>query len=271
MLDFLAMADYGSPPDDISGLWGPEHEGVLTPAMPSPRTDEPDFVMPASTNGNGNGSANGHGTGARPTMLERETHEDVARLARAIAESHVDRVRPADLQAARAEVEGAFTQQLAVALYELMAATNARFATAEDHIKQRVNEAVEVHAYRLAATLEANHRATSEMSELMRTQIDGLCQRLVGPVDGLADIQRELRHEVGRLGDMVAAQGQDQGRETAPRTEPEVEQRDGHDERTMKAAEERRNVSGLLAAVRDDLALLRDEVAELRAAVRDVQ
>ena len=257
------MADYGSSPDDISGLWGPEHESVLTPAMPEPTLIEPDPVMPASTNGNGNVSAKAHANGARLTMVEHETHEDVSRLARAIADSHVDVVRSADLQAARAEMEGAFTQQLAVALYELMAATNARFATAEEHINQRVHEAVEVHTSRLAATLDANHRAASEMSERIWAQVDSLRQRFAAPIDGLADFQRELRHEVGRLTDLVTAHSW----ESAQRSEAEVEQRDRHDERMVKAAGDLVDVAEVLAAMKGDLASLREEVAELRAAV----
>lgn len=255
------MADYVSYPDDISGLWGPEGEGMLTPAMPDAPTKEPDPVLPASTNGNG--SANGHGNGPRFSLVDQDTHDDVARLARAIAESRADVVRLADLQAARAEMEGAFTQQLAVALYELMAASNARFATAEDRINERVNQAVEVHTTRLAASVEANHRAASEMAELIWNQIDSLRHRFVGPIDGLAAFQRDLRHEVGRLSDLVAAHSRD----WAQRFEAEAGQRDRHDERMAKAADDLGDVPGVLAAMRDDLSSLREEVAELRAAV----
>jgi hypothetical protein len=263
MLDLLAMADYGSSRDDISGLWGPHHEGLLTPAMPEPRADEQGPVLPAPTNGNG--SANGHVAGARLAMVEQETHDDVARLAQAIADSHADVVRPADLQATRAEMEGAFSQQLAVALYQLIAATNDRFATAEEHISQRVNDSVEVHTSWLAASLEANHRAASEMSEAIRSQIDSLRQSFVGPIGGLTEFQREVRHEVGRLGDQIMAQA----RETAHQSTVDRELRERHDDWVVKTAGDLGEVSAVLAAMKDELGSLREQVAELRTAVDD--
>ncbi len=113
-----------------------------------------------------------------------------------------------DLEAVRSELEGTFTHQLAVALYELMAASNARFAAAEDSINQRVDEAVERHVTRLAASLDAHHEAATERSRLIWAEMDSLRQRFIGPVEGLAAFQRELRHEVGRLSDLVSDHGQ---------------------------------------------------------------
>lgn len=257
------MADYASYPDDISGLWGPDSEGTLTPAMPETSAGDPEALLPASTKGTGNGSVNGHSNGARLAMVEQETHDDVARLARAIADSHADVVRPADLRAARAEMEGAFTQQLAVALYELMAASNARFATAEEHINQRVDEAVEVHTNRLEASLDAHHVVATQMLETLGNELDALRQRFIGPIDGLAAFRRELRHEVGRLSDLVTTQA----RESAQQSAVEKERRERHDDWVVKAAGDLSGVSGVLAAIKEDLTALREDVAELRAAV----
>jgi hypothetical protein len=258
------MADIGLFSDDISGLWGSEGEDVLTPAPMTRAADDPEPPAPApATNGNGNGNGAANGYGTNHAVVETQTREDVARLAQAIADSRVDIVRPADLEAARAEMEGAFTQQLAVALYELMAASNARFAAAEEHINQRVDQAVEVHTTRLSAVLDGHHRAAQAMSEEISAEIDALRQRLGGPIDGLDAFRRDLRHEVGRLSDLVMARA----RESAQDSAVEADRRQRHDDWVVKAAADLGGVSGLLAEMKADLASLREEVAELRASV----
>ncbi len=258
------MADVDLHSDDISGLWKSERDDVLTPVIPATTAGDPESVVPAPvTNGNGNGSRNGNANTTRLTRVEEETRDEVARLAQAIADSRADVIRPADLQAARAEMEGAFTQQLAVALYELMAATNARFATAEDHINQRVSEAVEVHTTRLAAALDGHQQAAREMMAAIWTELQLLREQHGGLIDGLAAFRREMRREVGRLSDMVTAQA----RESAQQSAVEREQRERHDDWVVKAASDVIGASGTLAAISEDLALLRSEVAELRAVV----
>lgn len=251
MLDSLAMADYASFSDDISTLWGPASEGGLTPAPPAPPLPREHELPgeapgPAVTNGNGNG--------ARLAVVEQDVQDDVRRLAEALATNHADVVYRSDLDAVRSQLEGAFTHQIAVALYELMAASNARFATAEDHINQRVTEAVEVHTNRLTASLDKHHRAATELSEFIWAELDAMRQRLNGPIDGLVAFQRELRHEVGRLGDLVA--------EVTDSAERPAE---GSATAGVETPAEAGELASTLTALRDDVAALRREVAELRA------
>jgi triphosphoribosyl-dephospho-CoA synthetase len=173
-------------------------------------------------------------------------------------------VRRNDLHALRSELEGTFSHGLAIALYELMSASNARLARTEDLINQRVQEAVERQTVRLAATLDAHHQAASEMTEVVWREIDSLRQRFVGPIDGLAAFQRELRHEVGRLGDLVLSHAP----ETAQQTAAASQQRDDH--RRMKSGN-LGDIVEAMAAMKDDLGALRAEVAELRAAVEGTE
>jgi DNA anti-recombination protein RmuC len=267
MLHPLPMADHVSFSDDISKLWGPDDEGVLTPTPPaSVRPEDERPADPSPTNGNGNGS------GVRITVVEQDTRDDVARLAHALATNHADVVHRSDLDAARSQMEGAFTHQIAVALYELMAASNARFATAEDKINQRVTEAVEGHTDRLEASLERHHRESRELSEALWAQVDAMRQRMDGPIDGLAAFQRELRHEIGRLSDLVASASA-----AAVRAEAESErqgdalaERIGHsEERAAAVAGEVGDVASTLATLRDDVSALREQLAELRQAIED--
>lgn len=247
MLDPRTMAEHESPSDDISTLWGPEVEGVLTPAPPKPTPSED--PRPVETVVRGNGHTNGNAT--RMTVAEQDTREDIARLVDALAKNHGDVVHRTDLDAARAQLEGAFTHQIAVALYELLAASNARFASAEDHINQRVTEAVEVHTRQLQAVLDKHHRSTTELSEFIWAELDAVRQRMNGPIDGLVSFQRELRHEVGRLGDLVAAQTAEFARKAEDDNERNVASGVG-------------DLATNLATVRDDVAALREEIAELR-------
>lgn len=245
------MADTLSYQDDISALWGPEGEGVLGSAPANAADHEQPVPAPAD------------GNGAHPTVVERETHDDIARLAEAIAASHLDAVSQADLAAARTEIEGAFTHQLAVALYELMAATNARFATAEDHINQRVTAAVEAQTDRLAASIDAQQRASAVLEDTMRSQLDAIRERITGPIDGLASFQRDLRHDVGRLSDVVTTQGE----ESAHRATVDADRFERSETRAGAALSELSGLSETLAALQADMAELRQELAQVREAV----
>jgi hypothetical protein len=245
------MADDASYTDDISALWGPDSEAGLSPAPPAANGAGGHASEPAVVDGNG--------IGLYLPADEQDRRNEVARLAEAFATTHVDVVQRNDLDALRSELEGTFTHQLAVALYELMSASNARFTRAENLINQRVEEAVECQTIRLAASLDAHHQAASEMTEVIWREIDSLRQRFVGPIDGLAGFQRELRHEVGRLSDSVAACGQASARQL----DAEVDR----GQRVAHAAHDMGDLTEALSALREDLGALRSEVVELRAAV----
>jgi hypothetical protein len=249
------MADDTSYTDDISALWGPNDEAGLAPAPPATNGTVSHAEDSAVVNGNGNSNGNCSHSAA----VDRGRGEGVVRLTEAIASTHVDVGQRGDLDALRSELEGTFTHQLAVALYELMAASNARFAAAEDSINQRVDKAVERHTTRLAASLDAHHEAATEMSRLIWGEVDSLRQRFIGPVEGLAAFQRELRHEVGRLSDSVAAHGQ----EATPQLDAEADR----GQRVAQAAFDLGDLSEALSVMRKDLGALRSEVAELRSAV----
>jgi hypothetical protein len=246
------MADDASYTDDISALWGPDDGAGLTPAPSAP--------YGAGNHGGESPAVSGSGNGNRSLpAVEGGRREEVARLTDAIARQHVDVGPRGDLNAVRSELEGTFTNQLAVALYELMAASNARFAAAEDSINQRVDQAVERHTTRLAASLDAHHEAATEMSRLIWAEMDSLRQRLIGPVEGLAAFQRDLRHEVGRLSDSVAAHGKESTRQLD--AEADLGQGDAQAQIDMG------DLSEALRTMKEDLRALRLEVAELRSAV----
>ncbi|MFN2504667.1 MAG: hypothetical protein ABR540_10675 [Acidimicrobiales bacterium] len=220
------MAEPAQYPIGVAALWGPEGETEPSPFVPAAELRPVDAV-PA----NGNGES--------PPTVEKRTLDDVARLADAIAANHSHVLRKNDLDAMRQELEGAFTQQLAGALYELMGAWNARFATVEDHINQRMSASVEAQTGVLASSIEANFYAVLEIAETVRKDLGTFQDQLAG-VEGLPSFQREIRHEVGRLADLI----------TAPR--PEVAERD--------------QLAATLKLMRSDLAELREEISELRAA-----
>jgi hypothetical protein len=224
------MADHAQYPIDVTELWGPDGEAALSPALPFLPADELRPVNGTSSNGNGEAAVG----------VNKQTLEDVARLADAIAANHSDVLRRADLDAMGKDLESAFTQQLAVALYELMGAWKSRFATAEEHISERVTASVETHTGRLASSMEASLYASLEMAEAVRSELAAFRKHLAG-VEGLTSFQRDLRHEVARLGDLVAA----------PRPEPAQSHELGE---AMKVLQK-------------ELAELREDISELRAAV----
>ena len=226
------MADHAQYPIDVTELWGPDGEAELTSALPFMPADELPPMNGTAPNGNG-----------EPVLVNTQTLEDVARLADAIAANHSDVLRRTDLDAMRKDLESAFTQQLAVALYELMAAWKSRFATAEEHINERVTASVETHTGRLASSMEASFYASLEMAEAVRSELVSFRKNLAG-IEGLTSFQRELRHEVARVGDLVAA----------PRPE----------------AAHTHEVGETLKVLQKELAELREDISDLRAAV-DVQ
>ena len=223
-----AMAEHAQYPIDVTELWGPEGEAELSPATSF--TPGPELLPVDASPTNGNGES-------MPGVTE-QTLEDVARLANAIAANHSDVLRRSDLDTMRKELESAFTQQLAVAMYELMSAWNSRLATAEDHISDRVTRSVEAQAGVLVSSAEANYYAVHEIAETVRSQLAAFRGQLTG-IEGLTSFQRDIRHDVARLSDLASAPA---SAETGELVE------------TMKV-------------MRTELAQLRQEMLELRGTV----
>src|SRR5687768_2457226 len=108
--------------DDISALWGDQEESALVRSRPETPEKAVDEAEPAPTNG------------SQPALVGEPTDEGVARLAQALATHQTDVVSKAELQRTRAEIEGAFTHQLAVALYDLLGASNDRIGRTEQRL-----------------------------------------------------------------------------------------------------------------------------------------
>ena len=178
------MADTSRYSIDISALWGPDGEGVVGGAPAILNGD--DYLADLAPNGRDR------------EPVHRQRDEDVVQLAGAIAGNHADLLRRADLDAMRADLERAFTQQIAVALYELLTACNVRFASAEEHINEQLAAAVEAQTRRLAESLEATFYAAVDVGELVRSQIGAVREELARPDD--------LRQEIGRLSELVEKQ-----------------------------------------------------------------
>jgi hypothetical protein len=261
------MADLVSPDDDISALWGPLDEGALTPPPP-PATAAP--PANGSHNGAGNGSHGGARNGAHPAIAgagatghRSERDDDIARLAAAIATNRVEAVGRAEVAAVRAELEGAFTHQLAVALYELMTATNDRFAAAEGRLDQRLSEAREAGTNHMAAALESQRQASAELAHTVRSELHALRDQLTQPLEGLATFQRDLRHDLGCMNDAMAVLRA----EAAAKATADSARIDRNEDRVAEAVRAGSGASAILAALRKDVQQLRQEVAELRGEV----
>lgn len=269
------MAESRSFSDDISGLWGTEEGGPLEPARNGAPSRDP-VADAAPTNG------------TPAPVVEAHAPEAVAALSRALAAHQVDVVSKAELRAVRAELEGAFTHQLAVALYELLAASNDRFASAEGHIDQRLDaiadrlaEAVESRADRLAATIEALQGVSADEVAAVRSELVAMREQLTpvggqapGPGDALVAFQREIRHEVGRFGDMVAEQGASLARRADADAQWRAADRLQLSERlersetgAVEAADRLGDVSERLTSLQDDVSTLREAITDLRQAV----
>lgn len=268
------MADNESFPDDISGLWGAPEEDALGPPRPNGTITTGRDPTPAPTNG------------AHAEVAKDDPRDTVARLADALAGHQVDVVRHSQLSAVRAEMEDAFTQKLAVALYELLSASNDRFASVEDHMAQRlqdmagrVEETVKAQGDRLALALDLQQRATAELARSVSDELREVSDRFSGPIDALVTFEREVRHEVGRVGDLVEAHNADAARrseehaEQAERAGAALSQRlEGSEKRTAAATESLEKINERMASVQSDLSevneaiqALREEVSSLRA------
>ncbi len=271
------MADNESFPEDISGLWGVPEEGALEPPRPNGTVTSGRDPTPAPTNG------------AHAEVVTDDPRDTVARLADALAGHQVDVVRHSQLSAVRAEMEDAFTQKLAVALYELLSASNDRFASVEDHMAQRlqdmagrVEETVKAQGDRLALSIDVQQGATAELARSVRDELREVSDRFCEPIDALATFEREVRHDVGRVGDLVEAHNADAARrseelaeraERAERAGAALAQRlEGGETRTAAATESLEKINERMASVQSDLSnvneairALREEVSGLRA------
>lgn len=268
------MADNGYS-DDISALWGAQQESALEPArLPARDVHGPEAGPPGSGTGNGNG----HGR----EVGDQGPSEGVARLAEALAAHQADVATKAELARVRSELEGAFTHQLAVALYDLLAASNERFTSAEgqldrrlDDIAARLARSVEIHTERLLAAVDAQQRTAAEAQQAVRADVaaveDHLRRRLDGPLDGLGVFQRDIRHEIGRLADAVTAQGAESSRRDEVRADHLASVHGELSQRIEGVAAERGaemgDLSARITAVGDEVATLHREIAELRHAV----
>lgn len=179
------MADTPRYSIDMSALWGPDGEGVVG-------------GVPATLNGD-DYLADPAPNGRDREPVDRQRDEDVVQAAEAVAGNHSDLLRRADLDAMRADLERAFTQQIAVALYELLTACNVRFASAEEHINEQLAAAVEAQTRQLAESLEATFYAAVDVGELVRSQLGAVREELARP-------DEDLRQEIGRLTELVEKQ-----------------------------------------------------------------
>ena len=183
------MAEHAQYPIDVTELWGPDGETELSPATPFA---PPPGLYPGDakrTNGNGDSA---HG-------VNKQTLDDVARLANAIAANHSDGLRRIDLDTMRTELESAFAQQLALALYELTSTWNSRFATAEDHISERVARSVEAQTRVLASSIEALFYEVLGIAETVRSDLAAFRSQLEGIEGLIASSPPASSHDDGDL------------------------------------------------------------------------
>lgn len=267
------MADTGTYSDDISALWGAPSDSALDPPRP-----------------NGSVVANGHSpapgeqvpTNGRHTVAQVDNpRDDVTRLADALAGHQVDVVRRSELLDARGEMEDAFTHQLAVALYELLSASNDRFAAVEDHLARRLDEvaarlsqSVTAQGDRLAATAEAQQRATTDLARSVRDELVEISDRFSVPVEALVAFEREVRHEVGRLGDVVAAQEAQADRRTeqdrevaAARADELAKEIEESERRAAATAQAMGDIIDRISSVQRDISTLHETITGLREEV----
>ena len=263
------MADDGTFSEDISGLWGARGESALDPPRPNGAATNGAGPKPAPTNG------------ARADVAAGDPRDNVARLADALAGHQVDVVRRAELGAMRAEMEDAFTQKLAVALYELLSASNDRFSSVEDHMDRRLadlaaelNQSISAQTDRVAAAIDTHQRMTADIARAARDELSEISARFSAPLDALATFEREVRHEVGRVGDLVSAHNADAARRSEAIAEAGAaltERLESSEMREAAAAESLEKISERMASVQGDLAevqgalrALREEVTSLR-------
>ena len=260
------MAENESFSEDISGLWGAPAADALEPPRPTSTITNGRASPPAPTNGN------------HAEVPAGDPRDNVARLADALAGHQVDVVRHSELSAVRAEMEDAFTQKLAVALYELLSASNDRFSSVEQHMDRRlhdvvhqVGESIKAHGDRLAMAIDVQQRATADLARSVRDELVEISDRFTGPLDDLAIFQREMRHQVGRVGDEVAAHGAEALRraeadaERAAQAGAALSQRlDGSEMRAAAATESLEQISASMASVQSDLSEVHEAIRALR-------
>lgn len=273
------MADRDVFSDDISSLWGPALEGELAPprmngtvaAKAAPPTNGVAMNGTAITNGHEPSSASTHGSHVEATS--DDASEDVARLVDALARRTTDAVRRSELHTLRAEVEDAFTQQLAVALYELLSASRDRFAAVEKHITARLDgvatrvyQSIETQGERVAAAIDTRQRDVASM----RTELEEIGKRFAGQGEAFASFQREIRHEVGRIGDAAAAQKAEVVRQSEIDAERAAgsgaalaERLQRSEGRQVAVAQEIENVGDRISFVQREIAALHESVREL--------
>lgn len=169
------MAENGHFSDDISGLWGPQSENALVPPRPAAPVSDPQ--EPNGHRGNGAAPHNGASGGSAA--------DEVARLASALAVHRTDAVSHAELATVRSEMEGAFTHQLAVALYDLLNASSDRFAGVEAHLDERLDgigrrldRALEGQAERLATLIESHGEESARHADARAQEHAAAQQRL---------------------------------------------------------------------------------------------
>jgi hypothetical protein len=265
------MAEEGPFTEDISGLWGAPEEDALEPPRPSgPVTNGRSHEPAPPPNGNG------------AEMVADDPRNNVARLAEALAGHQVDVVRHSELLAVRAEMEDAFTQKLAVALYELLSASNERFASVEDHmgrrlqeVSDRVGESIRAQGDRLALAIDAQPRGTADLARSVRDELREVSDRFNAPLDTLAAFQREIRHEVGRVGDSVEAHGVDAARRSEADIERAAQARADLSERLetseARATESAAQISERVASVQSDLIEVHEAINALRDEVKSMR
>ncbi len=259
------MADSESFSNDISGLWG-VREDPLEPPRPNGTATNGHDPKPAPSNG------------SHAEAPKDDPRDTVARLADALAGHQVDIVRHSELSAMRTEMEDGFAQRLAVALFELLSASKDQFASVEDHIDARlhevahqVGESLKAEGDRLALAVDIQQRATADLARSVRDELVEISNRFRGPIDDLASFQREIRHEVGRLGDEVAAYGVEAARrseESAERVDQAGAALSQRIESTeMRSTEALERITETIASVQRDLSQVHEALRGLREEV----
>jgi chromosome segregation ATPase len=259
------VADNESFADDISGLWGVPGESALEPPRPN------------GTAGNGRGANPLLANGSHAEVAVGDPGDNVARLADALAGHQVDVVRHAELGAVRAEMEDAFTQKLAVALYELLSASNERFSSVEDRMDQRLqdvvttlNQSMVAHTDRLAAAMDTQQRLAADIARSARDELGEISDRFSAPLEALAAFERDVRHEVGRVGDLVAAHNTDADRR-AEAGAALSEQLKSSEMRDAAATETLEKISERMASVQGDLTEMQEAIRTLREEVGSIR
>jgi len=162
--------------DDISALWTDQEE-TFAPPLPEA------------------------GERAVDEEVADDAADGAARLAQSLAVQQTDVVSRAELERVRSEMEGAFTHELAAALYELLRASNDRFASIErrlDDIASRLHESVAGHVAKLAAELGR-----------LADAVEGQRSEAVLRADDDIVARRQLTERVGRAAAGVSAKLED--------------------------------------------------------------